>query len=196
MRVLLGISRFIDAMNDRIGRSVIWLVLAAVLISAGNAIIRKTLNYSSNAFLELQWYLFSAIFLLCSGYTLLRNEHVRLDIVTGRFSPRVQAWIDVFGTLFFLLPMAILFVYLSWPIFVRTYTQGEISTNAGGLLIWPARLLVPIGFTLLSLQGLSELIKRIAFLAGAGPDPITRHDAHAAGKELAEQIRRIAEDKA
>ena len=195
MRVLLGISRFIDTMNERIGRSVIWLVLAAVLISAGNAIIRKTLNYSSNAFLELQWYLFSAIFLLCSGYTLLRNEHVRIDIVTGRFSPRVQAWIDVFGTLFFLLPMAILFIYLSWPIFVRTYTQGEISTNAGGLLIWPARLLVPIGFTLLALQGLSELFKRIAFLAGAGPDPITRHDAHAAEKELAEQIRRIAEDK-
>jgi TRAP-type mannitol/chloroaromatic compound transport system permease small subunit len=196
MRVLLGISRFIDALNERIGRSVIWLVLAAVLISAGNAIIRKTLNYSSNAFLELQWYLFSAIFLLCSGYTLLRNEHVRIDVVTGRFSPRVQAWIDVFGTLFFLLPMAILFIYLSWPIFVRTYTQGEISTNAGGLLIWPARLLVPIGFTLLSLQGLSELFKRIAFLAGAGPDPITRHDTHAAEKELAEQIRRMAEDKA
>jgi TRAP-type mannitol/chloroaromatic compound transport system permease small subunit len=196
MRLLLQVSRFIDAMNERIGRAVIWLVLAAVIISAGNAIIRKTLNYSSNAFLELQWYLFSAIFLLCAGYTLLRNEHVRIDVVTGRFSARTQAWIDVFGTLFFLLPMALIFIYLSWPIFVRTYTTGEISTNAGGLLLWPARMLVPIGFSLLALQGVSELFKRIAFLAGAGPDPIARHDTHAAEKELAEQIRRIAEDKA
>jgi TRAP-type mannitol/chloroaromatic compound transport system permease small subunit len=191
----LRISALIDALNERIGKAVYWLVLAAVLISAGNAIVRKVFNMSSNAFLEAQWYLFAAIFLLCSGYTLLRNEHVRIDIIAGRLSPRAQAWIDVLGTLFFLLPMAVLFIYLSWPVFVRTYTHGEISTNAGGLVLWPARLLVPIGFTLLSLQGISELIKRVAFIAGKGPDPIKRHDAHAAELELAEEIRRIAEEK-
>ena len=195
MAPLLRISALIDALNERIGKAVYWLVLAAVLISAGNAIVRKLFNMSSNAFLEAQWDLFAAIFLLCSGYTLLRNEHVRIDVLAGRLSPRAQAWIDVFGTLFFLLPVAILFIYLSWPVFVRTYTHGEISTNAGGLVLWPARLLVPIGFTLLSLQGLSELIKRVAFLAGKGPDPITRHDAHAAELELAEEIRRMAEEK-
>jgi TRAP-type mannitol/chloroaromatic compound transport system permease small subunit len=192
---LLRISALIDALNERVGKAVYWLVLMAVLVSAGNAIIRKVFNMSSNAFLEAQWYLFAAVFLLCSGFTLLRNEHVRIDVIVGRLSPRAQAAVDVFGTLFFLLPMAILFIYLSWPVFVRTYTHGEISTNAGGLMIWPARLLVPIGFTLLAAQGISELIKRIAFLAGKGPDPITRHDAHAAELELAEEIRRIAEAK-
>jgi TRAP-type mannitol/chloroaromatic compound transport system permease small subunit len=192
---LLRLSALIDALNERVGKAVYWLVLMAVLVSAGNAIIRKVFNMSSNAFLEAQWYLFAAVFLLCSGFTLLRNEHVRIDVIVGRLSPRAQAAVDVFGTLFFLLPMAILFIYLSWPVFVRTYTHGEISTNAGGLMIWPARLLVPIGFTLLAAQGISELIKRIAFLAGKGPDPITRHDAHAAELELAEEIRRIAEAK-
>jgi TRAP-type mannitol/chloroaromatic compound transport system permease small subunit len=196
VRLLLRISAFIDAVNEHVGKAVYWLVLVAVIVSAGNAIVRKLFNMSSNAFLEAQWYLFAAVFLLCSGYTLLRNEHVRIDVITGRLSPRGQAWIDVFGTLFFLLPMAILFLWLSWPVFVRTYVQHEISTNAGGLVLWPARLLVPIGFTLLTAQGLSELIKRIAFLAGKGPDPIQRHDAHAAEKELAEEIRRLAEEKA
>jgi len=195
LALLLRISALIDGLNERIGKSVYWLVLVAVLISAGNAIVRKLFNMSSNAFLETQWYLFSAVFLFCAGFTLLRNEHVRIDVISGRLSPKAQAWIDVFGTLLFLLPMAILFIYLSWPVFVRTYTQGEISTNAGGLMIWPARLLVPIGFTLLSLQGISELIKRVAFLAGKGPDPIPRHDAHAAELELAEEIRRLAEEK-
>ena len=196
MGLLLRISALIDTINERIGKAVYWLVLVAVLISAGNAIVRKLFNMSSNAFLETQWYLFSAVFLLCSGYTLLRNEHVRIDVITGRLSPRAQAWIDVFGTLFFLLPMTLLFIWLSWPVFVRTFSHNEISTNAGGLWIWPARLLVPIGFTLLAAQGVSELVKRIAFLAGKGPDPIPRHDAHAAEKELAEEIRRLAEEKA
>ena len=195
MGALLTLSRWIDVANERIGKTVYWLVLVAVLVSAGNAIIRKTLNMSSNAFLELQWYLFSAIFLFCSGYTLLRNEHVRIDVVNGRFSHKAQAWIDIFGTVFFLMPMALVFIYLSWPVFVRTYTHGEISTNAGGLLIWPARLLVPIGFTLLFAQGVSELIKRVAFVAGKGPDPVTRHDPHAAEKELAAEIARMAEGK-
>jgi TRAP-type mannitol/chloroaromatic compound transport system permease small subunit len=195
MRILMRLSKAIDVMNERIGRTVYWLVLVAVLVSAGNAIVRKLFNMSSNAFLELQWYLFSAIFLFCAGYTLLRNEHVRIDVIAGRLSTKAQTWIDVLGTVFFLLPMTFLFIYLSWPIFVRTFTHGEISTNAGGLLIWPARLLVPVGFTLLALQGLSELIKRVAFLTGAGPDPVKRHDAHAAEKELAEEIRKLAEGK-
>ena len=193
MQALLKMSRLIDRLNEFLGRWVAWLVLAAVLLSAGNAIVRKVFNASSNSLLELQWYFFSAVFLLCAGYTLLRNEHVRIDIIMGRFSARVQTWIDVLGTIFFLIPMALLFIYMSWPVFIRTYTHGEISTNAGGLLIWPARLLVPIGFTLLLLQGFSELVKRIAYLAGAGVDPVSRHDAHAAEKELAEELRRLAE---
>jgi len=195
LRFLLSISRLIDGLNERIGKSVYWLVLAMVLISAANAIVRKLFNYSSNAFLEAQWYLFSAVFLLAAGYTLLRNEHVRIDVIAGRMSPRAQAWIDIFGTLFFLLPMATLIMWLSWPVFVQMYVHHEISGSAGGLALWPARLLLPVGFGLLVLQGLSELIKRVAFLAGAGPDPIKRHDAHAAELELAEEIRKMAESK-
>jgi TRAP-type mannitol/chloroaromatic compound transport system permease small subunit len=195
MQALLRVSRIIDGLNERIGRVMYWLVLVAVMVSAGNAISRKVLNLSSNAYLELQWYLFSALFLFCAGYTLLRNEHVRIDVVAGRFSARTQAWIDVFGTVFFLLPMAVLFIYLSWPIFIRTYVQGEISTNAGGLLIWPARFMVPVGFALLTLQGLSELIKRIAFLTGHGPDPMLRVDPLAAEKELAKDLGHAAEER-
>lgn len=186
MKVLIGMSAFIDRLNERVGRTVYWLILVAVLVSAGNAIMRKVFNLSSNAFLELQWYLFSAVYLLAAGYTLLRNEHVRIDVIAGRFSPRTQAWIDIFGTVFFLLPMAILFIRLAWPIAVRTFTQAEVSTNAGGLLIWPARVLVPIGFALLALQGVSELLKRIAFLAGHGPDPVDRGGSAAAQAGLAE----------
>jgi TRAP-type mannitol/chloroaromatic compound transport system permease small subunit len=195
MKALLKLSRLIDRLNEFLGVWVAWLVLAAVLLSAGNAIVRKIFNMSSNSLLEAQWYFFSAIFLLCSGYTLLRNEHVRIDIVIGRFSVRVQTWVDILGTLLFLGPMAVAFIYFSWPVFIRTYTHGEISTNAGGLLIWPARMLVPIGFALLLAQAFSELIKRVAFLTGDGPDPVPRHDAHAAEKELAEEIRRLAEAK-
>ena len=195
MSFLLRFSRMVDALNERVGRAVYWLVLAMVLLSAGNAIVRKVFNYSSNAYLEAQWYMFSAVFLLAAGYTLLRNEHVRIDVIAGRLSPRAQAWIDIFGTLFFLLPMATLIMWLSWPVFVQMYVHHEISGSAGGLVLWPARLLLPVGFFLLVLQGLSELIKRIAFLAGAGPDPIKRHDAHAAELELAEEIRKMAEGK-
>jgi TRAP-type mannitol/chloroaromatic compound transport system permease small subunit len=194
MQALLRVSRLIDGLNERIGRVMYWLVLVAVIVSAGNAISRKLFNISSNAYLELQWYLFSALFLFCAGYTLLRNEHVRIDVVAGRFSARTQAWIDIFGTVFFLLPMAVLFIWLSWPIFIRTFVHGEISTNAGGLLIWPARLMVPVGFALLTLQGLSELIKRIAFLAGRGPDPMLRVDPLAAEKELAKDLGQVIEE--
>lgn len=195
MSALLTLSRLIDRLNERIGHIFYWLVLATVLISAANAVVRKTLNVSSNAFLEIQWYLFSAVFLLLAGYTLMRNEHVRIDVIAGRLSKRAQTWIDIIGTLFFLFPMAFLLMWLSWPVFVDTYEHHEISTNAGGLIIWPARLLVPIGFLLLLVQGLSELIKRIAFLRGLIPDPSEKHVEKTLEEELAEEIVRARGDR-
>src|SRR5215813_52481 len=185
---LLSVSKLIDRLNERIGHVFYWLVLATVLISAANAVIRKAFNYSSNAWLEIQWYLFSAIFLFLAGYTLLRNEHVRIDVVAHRLSKKAQTWIDIVGTLFFLFPIAFLIMWLSWPVFVNTYESHEISTNAGGLLIWPARVLVPIGFALLLVQGVSELIKRVAFLRGLIPDPSEKHVEKTAEEELAEEI--------
>lgn len=171
MKVLLAVSRAIDALSATIGRALIWLVLVMVLISAGNAASRYLFSLSSNAWLELQWYLFSVVFLLCAGYTLLSDEHIRIDIVSSRLSPRARTWIDIFGTVLFLLPMSVLIMWLSWPVFVNAWVSHEISSNAGGLIRWPVRLLVPIGFFLLSLQGVSELIKRVAFLHGLIPDP-------------------------
>jgi TRAP-type mannitol/chloroaromatic compound transport system permease small subunit len=185
---LLSVSRSIDRLSERIGHTFYWLVLATVLISAANAVVRKAFNYSSNAFLEIQWYLFSAIFLILAGYTLLRNDHVRIDVVASRLSKRTQIWIDIVGTLFFLFPMAFLIMWLSWPVFVEAYERHEVSTNAGGLIIWPARLLVPIGFALLIVQGFSELIKRFAFLRGLIPDPTERHVEKTAEEELAQEI--------
>ena len=171
MKVLLTIARAIDSLNERIGRAVIWLVLVMVLVSAANAVSRYALNASSNAWLELQWYLFAAVFLLCAGYTLRHNEHIRIDVISSRFSPRTRAWVDIFGTVCFLLPLTLFILGLSWPIFVNAWVSNEVSSNAGGLIRWPARLIVPAGFLLLSLQGLSELIKRVAFLKGLIPDP-------------------------
>ena len=170
MNALLKLSRQIDALTERIGKSSIWLVLIVVLVSAGNALMRYTISYSSNSLLEIQWYLFGVIFLACSGYTLLRNEHVRIDLISGRLSARGRAWIDIFGIIFFLLPMATVIMYLSWPIFLLALANNEQSSNAGGLTVWPVRLLVPIGFFLLVIQGISELIKRIGFLQGLCPD--------------------------
>jgi TRAP-type mannitol/chloroaromatic compound transport system permease small subunit len=193
---LLSLSRLIDRTNERIGQVFYWLILLMVLISAANAVVRKVFNYSSNGLLEIQWYLFSAIFLFLAGYTLLRNEHVRIDVIAGRLSKRAQTWIDILGTLFFLLPMAILMMWLSWPIFVDTFERHEISTNAGGLIIWPARLLVPVGFALLVLQGISELIKRIAFLQGLIPDPSEKLIVRTAEEELADDILRARGEKA
>ena len=190
MKPWLALSAAIDALTERIGRFVYWLILVVVLISAANAVVRKAFNYSSNAYLEIQWYLFSAIFLLGAGYTLLRNEHVRIDIISGRLSARTQNWIDVIGIVFFLFPMALVIGWLSWPLFLDSYVRNEVSTNAGGLTIWPARLLVPIGFALLFLQGISELVKRIAFLRGHIPNPLERHQAKSAEEELAEEIAR------
>ena len=190
MRTLLALSRLIDALNERVGRLVYWLVLAAVLVSAGNATVRYAFNLSSNAWLEIQWYLFSAVFLLGAGYTLLHNQHVRIDVISGRLSKRARAWIDVLGTLFFLLPMAIAIMWMSWPVFVQAYELHEESSNAGGLIVWPARLMVPIGFLLLVLQGISELIKRVAFLRGLIPDPSEKNEGPSLEEQLAEALRK------
>jgi TRAP-type mannitol/chloroaromatic compound transport system permease small subunit len=166
MRALLAFSRLIDYANECVGRAVAWLVLIAVLLSAGNAVTRYAFNVSSNAWLEIQWYLFSAIFLLAAGWTLKRNAHVRIDVIVSRLSPNAQAWIEILGTIFFLMPMALLIVYFSWPMFVQSWTGHEMSSDAGGLVRWPVKLLIPVGFALLVLQGASQIIKRIAFLRG------------------------------
>lgn len=166
MSFLLSLSKYIDALNERIGLGISWALLLAVLICSGNAIIRYSLNISSNAWLEIQWYLFGAIFLLASSYTLRRNEHVRIDVIVGRFSKRTQAWIDVFGFLFFLLPATLLILYFAVPFAMESVRNQEVSSNAGGLIVWPAKILIPIGFLLLTLQGISELIKRIGYLMG------------------------------
>lgn len=193
MKTLLYIARLVDVLNERIGRATSWLVLAAVLISAGNAAVRKAFDISSNGFLEVQWYLFAAIFLLCAGYTLLRQEHVRIDIILGRFSRPAQVKVEIFGFLFFLLPMALGFIGLVWPLVVKAFVSGEMSGNAGGLIRWPVYALVPVGFTLLAMQGVSELIKRVAFLQGRIDDPGRKTQEKTAEEELAEVIRRRAE---
>jgi TRAP-type mannitol/chloroaromatic compound transport system permease small subunit len=190
LNALLGVSRVIDALSERIGRVIAWLVLITVLISAANATVRKLFDYSSNSYLEIQWYLFSAVFLVGAGYTLLRNEHVRIDIISSRLSARARNWIDVIGLVFFLFPMCFIVMWLSWPLLEDSYVRHEVSSNAGGLIIWPARLLVPVGFFLLILQGASELIKRCAFLAGRIPDPLEKHAGKSAEEELAEEIAR------
>ncbi len=166
MTLLLQLSTWIDALNERIARAISWALLVAVLICAGNALVRYLLNTSSNAWLEIQWYLFGAIFLLAASYTLKRNEHVRIDVVVGRFSRRTQVWIDVLGFLLFLLPASLLILALSVPFALESIRNQEVSSNAGGLLLWPAKLLIPVGFLLLTLQGISELIKRIGYLRG------------------------------
>jgi TRAP-type mannitol/chloroaromatic compound transport system permease small subunit len=166
MSLLLSLARLIDAINEKIGLAVSWALLIAVLICAGNAIIRYSLNMSSNAWLEIQWYLFAAMFMLASAYTLKRNEHVRIDVIVGRFSRRTQVIMDILGFLFFLLPVSLLILYFSIPYAMESIRNQEVSSNAGGLILWPAKLLIPVGFVLMILQGLSELIKRVGYLAG------------------------------
>jgi TRAP-type mannitol/chloroaromatic compound transport system permease small subunit len=173
--LLLRLSRAIDALNERVGHFVYWLILAAVLVSAGNAMMRYLFDLSSNGWLELQWYLFSAVFLLAAGYTLRHNGHVRIDVIIAHLSPRARAWIDLIGGIFFLLPMTVVIMVLSWPIFVDSFVHHEYSSDAGGLLRWPVKLLMPVGFLLLTLQGISEIIKRIGFLLGRIPDPLEEH---------------------
>ncbi|MBY3210688.1 MULTISPECIES: TRAP transporter small permease subunit [Rhizobium] len=179
MSGLLTLSRAIDALNTFLGKAVSWLLLAAVLISAVNATTRKLFNLSSNAWLEAQWYLFSAAFLIAAAWTLLGSEHVKVDLVYGHLPRRAQLWVEVFGTIFFLLPFCLVTIYLSWPIVVAKFQSGEVSNNTGGLILWPVWALIPAGFGLLALQGLSELIKRIAILAGAMPDAVALADAEA-----------------
>jgi TRAP-type mannitol/chloroaromatic compound transport system permease small subunit len=172
MQFLLRLSRGMDAISDWIGRVLIWALFSTVIVSAVNAIIRKVFSIGSNAWLELQWYLFAAVFLLGAGYTFLHNAHVRIDFISSRLSPRVRNIIDIFGILAFLTPLAWLLLQLSWPLFVKALQSGEMSQNAGGLIRWPVLALVPLGMLLLLAQGASELVKRIAFLQGLIPDPL------------------------
>ncbi len=188
MTLLLKLSQLIDWLTERVGKGAFWLVLIMTLISAGNASYRFIFNDSSNGLLEIQWYLFAAVFLLCAPYTLQRNEHVRIDVLSGKLSPRGLAVIDIIGTLFFLLPMVVLVLWLSLPLVAESYKINEYSANAGGLIRWPVKILLPIGFTLLALQGVSELIKRIAFLAGMIDDPNDKKKGPTPEEELAAAI--------
>ena len=166
MQGLLSFSRAIDALNEKIGKAAAWLILVAVLVSTINALFRYGFSISSNAWLELQWYLFAGTFLLCAPWTLKSNEHIRIDVVTGRFSPRVHAWIDIIGGLVFLIPMCIVILWSAIPFAWDSIVTWENSSNAGGLIVWPSKLLIPVAFFLLLLQGISEVIKRVAFLKG------------------------------
>ena len=187
MKILLKLAQAIDGLNDRMGRSIYWLILIMVIISTVNALCRKLFNMSSNAFLEIQWYLFAAVFLLGSGYTLLRNEHVRIDVFSSKFSPRGQLWIDIFGTVVFLFPFTLLILYDGWRYFVFSFTGWEWSLNPGGLLVWPAKLLIPLGFLLLFLQGVAQLIKLIGALQGEG-DIATLLKHHTAEEDTVETL--------
>lgn len=188
MTLLLKLSQLIDWLNERVGKAAFWLVLLMTIFSAGNASVRFIFNYSSNGLLEIQWYLFAAVFILCSPYTLQKNEHVRIDVLAGKLSPKGQAVIDIIGTLFFLLPMVIVVLWLSLPLVAESYKINEMSSNAGGLIRWPVKALLPIGFTLLALQGISELIKRIAFLADRIEDPNNKAKGPSPEEELAAAI--------
>jgi TRAP-type mannitol/chloroaromatic compound transport system permease small subunit len=187
LAALLSLSRWIDRLNEFIGRWLAWLVLAAVLISAGNAAVRKAFDMSSNALLEIQWYLFAAVFLVGAGYTLLRQEHVKIDVVLHNFERRTQIKVEIFCILAFLLPFVFSVIHLVWPLVTKAYFSGEMSSNAGGLIRWPVFALVPLGFTLLGLQAVSELIKRVGFLMGLADDP-GRKKEKSAEEELAEEI--------
>ena len=193
MQALLKLSRGIDWLNTQVGKYVVWLILAATVISGVNAVVRKIFNVSSNGFLEIQWYLFAASFLLAAGYTLLQGEHVKVDVVSSKFSKRTQIWIDVFGYVVFLTPMCAAVLWYATPFFLQGLSTGEMSSNAGGLIRWPVYLMMPLGFALLWLQGISELIKRLAFLKGLIDDPTAKKTEKTAEEELAESIRNLAE---
>jgi len=188
MNAMLKLSQLIDGLNERIARGLIWFVLAAVFISALNAVVRKAFDMSSNAFLEIQWYLFAAVVLLGSAYTMLRHGHVKIDVIIGRFSKRTQIIVECLGIVCFLMPFVYKVIELVWPLVIQAYNSGEMSQNAGGLIRWPVYALVPAGFALLGLQGLSELIKRIAFLMGLADDPTKQVQTKSAEEELAEEI--------
>lgn len=195
MQALLALSKGIDKLNAFVGKYSIWLIFAATFISAANAIVRKVFDTSSNAFLEVQWYLFAWSFLIAAGYTLLHREHVRIDVINSRLSKKAQVWIDIVGFAFFLTPLCLTILWLSTPVAIQMYQSGEISGNPGGLIRWPVWAAIPVGITLLMLQGWSELIKRIAFLTGNGPDPMGKLQDKSAEEELAEALRAEAERK-
>lgn len=177
MAPLLALSRLIDKISTGVGKFTMWLILVTTLISAGNALMRKIFNMSSNSMLEIQWYLFAAVFMLGAGFGLLKNSHVRIDFISSKLSFRARNWIDVVGIVAVLFPFCVIMLGLSWPFFTQALDSGEMSQNAGGLIRWPAYLMIPAGFALLLLQGVSELIKRLAFLAGKGPDVLEGEDA-------------------
>ncbi len=189
MTALLGISRLIDRVTEIIGKSVSWLILVAVLVSAGNAVIRKIFNMSSNAWLEAQWYLFGAAFMFAAAYTLSQNEHIRIDVVYGKFSRRTQHWIDLFGHVFFLMPFVLLMIYYFIPYVRMAYMSGEMSSSAGGLIIWPARAILLFGFILLGFQGVSEIIKKIAIMTGHMEDPTPYVPTHAPLEGATQEVR-------
>ena len=195
MQALLALSRAIDRLNAFVGKYSIWLIFAATFISAANAIVRKAFDTSSNAFLEVQWYLFAWSFLIAAGYTLLHREHVRIDVINSRLSKKAQVWIDIIGFAFFLTPLCLTILWLSMPVVIQMYQSGEMSGNPGGLIRWPVWTAIPVGITLLLVQGISELIKRIAFLTGDGPDPMGKLSDKSAEEELAEALRAEADRK-
>ncbi|MCM2341309.1 TRAP transporter small permease subunit [Rhodoferax sp.] len=182
MTPFLALSRLIDKFSTWVGKLTMWLILATTLISAGNAIVRKIFNVSSNGLLEIQWYLFAAVFLMGAGYGFLKNSHVRIDFIATKLTARTRNWIDVIGIIVVLFPFCMLSIVLSWPLFTNALATGEMSQNAGGLIRWPAYGLIPLGFSLLALQGLSELIKRIAFLRDQGPDVLS-HEVNKSDEE-------------
>ena len=188
MAALLKLSRMIDALNEGLGKFIMWLILAAVLISAGNAIVRKAFNIGSNAFLEIQWYLFAGVFMLGVGYVMLKNAHVRIDFISSRLSKRSNAIIDAIGIVVFTIPLSLIMINLGWPLFERAYTSGEMSQNAGGLIRWPVLGLVPLGFVILLAQSASELIKRIAFLTGHRSEPFSVEHDKTAEELLVEEL--------
>ena len=196
MSFFLLISRGIDRLNQSVGLFTTWLILATTLISAGNAIVRKAFDLSSNALLEIQWYLFAAVFLLGAGYGLLKNSHVRIDFISGMLSPRMRNWIDVGGIVLALFPFCVICIYLSWPLFMQAYNTGEMSSNAGGLIRWPVYALVPAGFALLMLQGVSELIKRLAFLFGQGEDVLSSDETMSDEQKELLELEKIAQQQA
>jgi TRAP-type mannitol/chloroaromatic compound transport system permease small subunit len=195
MAALLKLSRLIDSINELIGKVIMWLILGAVLISAGNAIMRKAFNVGSNAYLEIQWYLFSAVFMLGVGYVMLRNAHVRIDFISSRLSRRTNAIIDAVGIVVFTIPLSIIMINLGWPLFERAWLTGEMSQNAGGLIRWPVLALVPLGFTILLVQALSELIKRIGFVTGHLPDAFPGEAEKSDDERLAEELAAAAAKK-
>jgi TRAP-type mannitol/chloroaromatic compound transport system permease small subunit len=185
---LLKLSRLIDTVNEWIGKLTMWLVLAAVIISAGNASLRKAFNIGSNASLEIQWYLFAAVFMLGVGYVMLRNAHVRIDFISSKLSKRTNAIIDAIGIVIFTIPLSIIMINLGWPVFMRAFETGEMSQNAGGLIRWPMWALLPLGFSILLAQASSELIKRVAFITGHTSEPFSVEDGKSDEEKLAEEL--------